>query len=64
MNGAAFAMALVVIAAIGGLFFLQWQSQQAARARATDPASQIGGGIGSLVSGLVGLATSGSGGAT
>lgn len=59
MNGTAVAMAFVVIAAIAGLFFLQWQSQQAARARATDPAAMIGGGVGQLIGGIVALATGG-----
>lgn len=56
-TGTAIAMAAVVAIAIAGFIAYQYVQQRAAAERARDPATQIGQGIGSLVSGIVGAAT-------
>lgn len=55
-NTVAWAMAAVVVIAIVGFLFVQYQQQQAAAQRSRDPATLIGSGIGQLVSGIAGAA--------
>lgn len=55
-NNIAWAMAAVVLVAIVGFLFMQYQQQQLLAQRARDPATLIGSGLGQLVSGVVGAA--------
>lgn len=55
-NSVAWAMAAVVVIAIVGFMWYNYQQQQIALQRSRDPANLIGSGIGSLVSGIVGAA--------
>lgn len=56
-TGTAIAMAAVVVIAIGGFIAYQYVQQQAAAQARRDPATLIGQGIGSLVSGIIGAAS-------
>lgn len=55
-NQVAWAMAAVVVIALVGFMAYTYQQQQLAAQRTRDPALLLGGGIGQVVSGIVGLA--------
>lgn len=59
-NQTAWAMAAVVVTAVVAVLAYQYMQQQAAAARARDPATLIGQGVGSLVSGIVAAVGGGS----
>lgn len=58
MDSTSIAMVIVVAIAIAGFIAYQHFEAQRRAAAARDPASLIGSGIGNLVSGIIGAATS------